>query len=1006
LHPRRSLGPQDVQCGTAAGTVDLHLNAGLPPKPIALQIRRDIWALELTQRWHPVTLSYARAVAELQRRPAGATTIFRYHADLHGRYCQHANWFFLPWHRMYIFWFERIVRRIVREQGGPADWGLPYWNYSRGFPTNTLPPPFREPFMPDGRPNPLFLPEPARNPAGINRGGRLPERSVETSTALSLDTFSPPPPPGFGGSPSVPVVFPSEGRRFAGALEVVPHNVVHDLVGGRGGAGFMSEPARAAHDPIFWLHHSNIDRVWARWRAAGGADPVDRRFLDQQFGFVDENGGWVWSRVADVLDPVRLRNLDYRYDDEPPVVAPRPLRPPAAVSAASGSAGGERQLAASDSLELGAEPAEVVVALPDEARDVVRSMLAPGVGAGRVQLVVEGITADEDPGIVYEVHVGVPGEAPEEGEIVGYVTFFGVSHAGHEGHGGLNHAFDITALVERLEREGRWKTGEHRVSFVPRGLEPPPGEEAPPGEGVPPGGPRGIAPGTEPRARIGRVTLTAFGAGAGAGPEEPWPEAEIATGFPTPGEGEILAWEDDPGEPPPRRTPIRRPVPRLEHATLPIRIVDAPPRRETTVAPAALRWWSAADALARARDAWASVLPAGSGWVSEVGSELPVRLDSPEPQFNAFYDRAELAFFHDTIRGVTCWSGESPDVVCHELGHAILDLLRPQLWDAAGVEPAAFHECFGDLTALVGALQLPSLREAVLDETSVKVWRSSRMSRVAEQLGWAIRQGSPGRAEPEALRDASNSWFYRDPAMLPPEAPASVLSTEPHFFARIFTGAVLKAVAGMYDVETGGARDPDALLQVSTNLTRLLVEAVLQAPVVPSYFSQVAAHMLAADSRQFGGRYREALRFGFVRHGVLALSSATELPPEPEADQEVGAAAAAGDELPRSALAGEGYGLPGALVVQACGQRRRFGVAGAAPDRGAVDVPSGDRAAELFVEDLFRQGRVDVGAAAAPAAVTAPNAYKTHRLAQADSGRLELRRRVFDCGFHPTAHIG
>src|SRR6185295_9901179 len=44
--------------------------------------------------------------------------------------CQHGSWFFLPWHRMYLSCFERIVRKTVIELGGPDDWTLPYWNYS------------------------------------------------------------------------------------------------------------------------------------------------------------------------------------------------------------------------------------------------------------------------------------------------------------------------------------------------------------------------------------------------------------------------------------------------------------------------------------------------------------------------------------------------------------------------------------------------------------------------------------------------------------------------------------------------------------------------------------------------------------------------------------------------------------------------------------------------------------------------------------------------------------
>src|SRR5262249_30195182 len=47
---------------------------------------------------------------------------------------------------------------------------------------------------------------------------------------------------------------------FTGALEDGPHNVVHNWVGGA-----MADPTISPEDPIFWLHHGNIDRIWSLW---------------------------------------------------------------------------------------------------------------------------------------------------------------------------------------------------------------------------------------------------------------------------------------------------------------------------------------------------------------------------------------------------------------------------------------------------------------------------------------------------------------------------------------------------------------------------------------------------------------------------------------------------------------------------------------------------------------------------------------------------------------------
>ena len=61
-----------------------------------------------------------------------------------------------------------------------------------------------------------------------------------------------------------------------------------------------------------------------------------------------------------------------------------------------------------------------------------------------------------------------------------------------------------------------------------------------------------------------------------------------------------------------------------------------------------------------------------------------------------FYSRGDgedspgLHFFHDTVKGRVFFSGESPNVACHEMGHAVLDAIRPQLFDAQTIELRLF----------------------------------------------------------------------------------------------------------------------------------------------------------------------------------------------------------------------------------------------------------------------------------------------------------------------------
>jgi tyrosinase len=211
--------------------------------------------------------AYADAVAAMQGRPGGTVTSWAYQAAMHGSTalpaqplwngCQHGAWFFVSWHRLYVYYFEKIVRAAVIQTGGPNDWALPYWNYGLNGINAAMPEAFRSPTRRDGTPNPLYVA--ARDP-GINAGNAMPPQVTTAANALSRPQFV-----GatqFGGGIGGPAQF----FGASGALELLPHNAVHGVIGGAG--GWMGNVMRAAQDPIFWLHHSNIDRLWAVWRTA------------------------------------------------------------------------------------------------------------------------------------------------------------------------------------------------------------------------------------------------------------------------------------------------------------------------------------------------------------------------------------------------------------------------------------------------------------------------------------------------------------------------------------------------------------------------------------------------------------------------------------------------------------------------------------------------------------------------------------------------------------------
>jgi hypothetical protein len=499
---------------------------------------------------------------------------------------------------------------------------------------------------------------------------------------------------------------------------------------------------------------------------------------------------------------------------------------------------------------------------------------------------------------------------------------------------------------------------------------------------------------------------------------------------------QVNAWEDDPfsestpSTNPALANPVTIQVPHAPPRALRFAVIETGPAAgQFAVGTPEFRYWNTASALARAIAYWSPFLPRGTRWSAQ-NPILQVKLVAGQ-DLNAFYSRRDgLRFFEDRVGTMDIFSGESPDVACHELGHAILDALRPQLFDAASLEIAAFHEAFGDISSMLTALQIPVFLKQVLQETGGRLNVNSRLSRLAEQLGWAIRQRFPTAVDRDCLRNAANRFFYHVPEDLPPTGPAAQLSSEPHSFARVFTGGMLDVIANM--VQLVGAPTEANLLGVSRDAGQLLIDAIRTASITPAYYSQVAAAMVQADRVRNKGKYKDALAQAFVRRGILAAAAASDLAKAPlprlhPAAAGSGAGANAFDplsfvgesevlltyngasddshlrgyddapELPSRPITAEFLG--GQTVhLHVAGERRRLPVTSAAFSEGAVEPPQGERAGHAFLEDLVQLARVDTSRASeVKPAFSAPLGFKTHVLEEGPDG-LVLKRLCFDCG--------
>jgi len=454
-------------------------------------VRRDAWSLQ--QPWDDVFLWYARAITKLKKLPESNPTSWSYQASIHGHepesqrsqywnQCQHGTSFFLPWHRGYLGWFEQIVRATIKELEGPEDWALPYWNYSSPVNPNALviPQAFREPNLPDGSENPLLIE--GRNP-GVNAGEPVADEEEVSVAALDVTPFE-----GVGRGGSTGFGGPAVGFHHEpgspGAVEATPHNSIHVAVG-----GLMAAFSTAPLDPIFWLHHANIDRLWEIWRKkAGHVDPTGS-WLSFPFDIHDAQSNPIKFTPQEML-PTKSAPLTYEYDsltdpreEVPPSEggpAPSPAgQEPEAIMAEqtpSASVGPPEMVGATEGgLDLSAhDPSTATLAVSEPQSPGIQALIAdPNVPDPHVYLNVENVTS-ESPSRSYGVYLNVPsGQSPAEHPelLAGVLAPFGSERAERpdDEHGGLHFTFDITKLVDAERAQGNWNPEAVQVTFQPRG---------------------------------------------------------------------------------------------------------------------------------------------------------------------------------------------------------------------------------------------------------------------------------------------------------------------------------------------------------------------------------------------------------------------------------------------------------------------------------------------------------------------------------------------------------
>ena len=453
---------------------------------MAPRTRREVYSLpngDQTLVW------YARAVKVMKTRPITNPTSWRYQAAIHEytqatdplrvpgealpslanrtkfwTQCQHSSWYFLPWHRIYLHYFEEIVASVVKSLDGPADWTLPYWNYSLSTATaKKVPPAFLQANF-EGAANPLLAPR--SGPASSGNIMALQEDvdvdcllvSPFAGSALGGNT-------GFGG----PQTAFNHGSGPNGALESVPHGSIHSRVG-----GWMGRFNTAGLDPLFYLHHANIDRLWQVWldRDPANLNPTLNSWNSFKFAFHNASKAVVQLTPSQVVDTTSAL-LNYEYDDVNDPFAT------AMVQSVTDTVSNPEMAGATEApITINDTPttASLAVGTASSARTAERTV---DDWAGAIYLNIENIRGEaEAPS--YAVYINLPAGADPENDpeacrqyYAGLLPMFGLVESTQQdpNAGGLHYALEVGSLIRRLNSAGNWNPDDLRVTFVPRHLD-------------------------------------------------------------------------------------------------------------------------------------------------------------------------------------------------------------------------------------------------------------------------------------------------------------------------------------------------------------------------------------------------------------------------------------------------------------------------------------------------------------------------------------------------------
>ena len=445
-----------------------------------------LWAQTVVQRldWNTfrTTKNYpslVNAIATMKENTnATDKRSWTYWVNTHVNFCPHGIPYFLAWHRGYLYYLEQQLRAV----SGNKLLVLPYWDY---YSSAELPVEFTNP----SPANPLYVP-------------RLNTNVID---ALSLAPFGPTLTDMQRGLPN----------SFETSFEAMPHNPVHNIIGN------VMSTMQSPVDPIFFLHHANVDRLWSAWQQAGGGrttPPANNSYWNGNFTYatrltmprnrtIDTRSSLTYSyqnetmptslpvasggaenadgfRLAAFSGSDQLAQLAPRTGTATPRLLSRPALRNFALTGARQTAANRLSVAGALTIPLDESSVSTQFSVDDASADLLQRVLTRTAGTATryrsAQIVLDSVSIS-DPGrtggYFYYIYLNLPSStdvaSASNAYLLGSIGPFEIAGAEHRVHmnieaggsraGTVQLTFPITAqLSELLAQDPRRVT----VSFV------------------------------------------------------------------------------------------------------------------------------------------------------------------------------------------------------------------------------------------------------------------------------------------------------------------------------------------------------------------------------------------------------------------------------------------------------------------------------------------------------------------------------------------------------------